>query len=72
MNERDVVYGRDTSNYDFVRFVGTADFNEIAKMFQEVSRVCREKGKRLEELQENTPDKEKPGKGKSRTKKTDE
>lgn len=67
-----VVYGRDTSTYDFVRFVGTAGFNEIAKMFQEVSRVCREKGKRLEELKENTPDKEKPSKGKSRTKKTDE
>ena len=66
-----VMYGKDTSTYDFVRFVGTADFDEIAKMFQEVSRVCKEKGKTLAKLQELNPDKEKPDKGKAKTKKTE-
>ncbi len=66
-----VLYGKDTSTYDFVRFVGTADFDEIAKMFQEVSRVCKEKGKTLAKLQEINPDKEKSDKGKAKTKKTE-
>ena len=65
-----VLSGKDTSILDFVKFVGTANFDEIADMFYEVSREMRKKSEAIKKAQRQNP--EKPDKGKAKTKKTEE
>ena len=60
-----VMYGRDTSTFDFVKFVGTADFDEISKMFLEVSKTLKDKANTIAKLKKENSDKGNPNTDKS-------
>ncbi len=46
-----VLYGRQTSAFDFVKFMETADLEQVGECFAECAKVLRRKAKEIEKIQ---------------------
>ena len=46
-----LIYGRQTSAYDFVRFLETADLEKVGEMFAESAKILKKKAKQIDNIQ---------------------
>ncbi len=46
-----LIYGRQTSAYEFVKFLETADLDKVGEMFAESAKILRHKAKEIEKIQ---------------------
>lgn len=65
-----VMYGRERSKYEFIKFWETVDQERLADMFFETARECRERAKTLAKLKDKPSKDEKKDVGKPITKGT--
>ena len=65
-----LVCGRQEGAYDFVRFWETADMDEVANMFYEAARACRDRAKKLADLSKKPDSKDRKTAGKDSAKVT--
>ena len=49
-----LLYGRQQSAFDFVKFMETADLEQVGECFAECARVLRQKAKTIEKVQKTT------------------